>query len=66
MLDRTRFFNLVLIVVMAFGALGLTTQKAEAAASTLFFSEYIEGSSYNKALEICKGTGAGVDLTAGN
>ena len=66
MLDRTRFFNLVLIVGMAFGALGLTTQKAEAAASTLFFSEYIEGSSYNKALEIYNGTGADVDLTAEN
>jgi predicted extracellular nuclease len=63
---RTRLFNLVLIFVMAFGALGLTTQKAEAVASTLFFSEYIEGSSYNKALEIYNGTGAAVDLTAEN
>ena len=65
-MDRTRLFNLVLILVMAFGALGLTTQTAEAAVSVLFFSENIEGSSHNKALEICKGTGAGVDLTAGN
>ncbi len=29
----------------------------------LFFSEYIEGSSYNKALEIYNGTGVTVDLT---
>ncbi|MEZ4640995.1 MAG: hypothetical protein R2856_39570 [Caldilineaceae bacterium] len=29
-----------------------------AAASSLFFSEYIEGSSNNKALEIYNGTGA--------
>ena len=29
----------------------------------LFFSEYIEGSSYNKALEIFNGTGVTVDLT---
>jgi len=31
----------------------------------LFFSEYIEGSSNNKALEIYNGTGTAVDLTAG-
>jgi predicted extracellular nuclease len=31
----------------------------------LFFSEYIEGSSNNKALEIFNGTGAAVDLAAG-
>ena len=34
-----------------------------AQASDLFFSEYIEGSSNNKALEIFNGTGAEVDLT---
>ncbi|MBD2357324.1 ExeM/NucH family extracellular endonuclease [Tolypothrix sp. FACHB-123] len=32
----------------------------------LFFSEYIEGSSNNKALEIFNGTGAVIDLAAGN
>ncbi len=32
-------------------------------ASTLFFSEYIEGSSNNKCFEIFNGTGAPVDLT---
>ena len=31
----------------------------------LFFSEYIEGTSNNKALEIFNGTGSSVDLTAG-
>lgn len=31
--------------------------------SELFFSEYVEGSSNNKALEIFNGTGAAVDLT---
>ncbi len=30
----------------------------------LFFSEYVEGSSYNKALEIYNGTGSTVDLSA--
>ncbi len=33
--------------------------------SELFFSEYIEGSSYNKALEIVNLTGSSVNLTAG-
>jgi predicted extracellular nuclease len=33
-------------------------------AGGLFFSEYVEGSSYNKALEIYNGTGAAVDLGA--
>ncbi|MBD1864953.1 MULTISPECIES: ExeM/NucH family extracellular endonuclease [Trichocoleus] len=32
----------------------------------LLFSEYIEGSSNNKALEIFNGTGSAIDLTAGN
>jgi predicted extracellular nuclease len=38
---------------------------ALAAPSDLFFSEYIEGSSNNKALEIFNGTGAPVDLATG-
>ncbi|MCB0209615.1 MAG: lamin tail domain-containing protein [Anaerolineae bacterium] len=35
-----------------------------AAPTELFFSEYVEGSSNNKALEIYNGTGAEVDLSA--
>lgn len=38
---------------------------AQAATSELFFSEYIEGSSNNKALEIYNGTGALVNLATG-
>ena len=37
---------------------------ASAAPTELFFSEYIEGSSNNKALEIYNGTGAAIDLGA--
>lgn len=33
-------------------------------ATNLFFSEYVEGSSNNKAIEIFNGTGAAVDLSA--
>lgn len=36
---------------------------AQPYANTLFFSEYLEGSSNNKALEIFNGTGAPVDLS---
>jgi len=36
-----------------------------APAADLFLSEYVEGSSYNKALEIYNGTGAAVNLGAG-
>ena len=36
-----------------------------AAPSELFFSEYIEGSSLNKALEIFNGTGSAINLLAG-
>ncbi|HEX6128550.1 MAG TPA: ExeM/NucH family extracellular endonuclease, partial [Candidatus Limnocylindria bacterium] len=42
-----------------------TPASVLAATSELFFSEYIEGSSNNKALEIYNGTGAAVDLSGG-
>jgi len=41
----------------------LITGMLFAQTSDLFFSEYIEGSSYNKALEIFNGTGVDVDLS---
>lgn len=46
--------------------MALYVQPAEAAASELYISEYIEGSSFNKAIEIYNATGAGVDLAVGN
>jgi predicted extracellular nuclease len=47
-----------MIVALAAGA------GVSAAPTELFFSEYIEGSSFNKAVEIYNGTGAAVDLGA--
>ena len=35
---------------------------AQPYAQTIFISEYVEGSSYNKALEIFNGTGAPVKI----
>ncbi|HTE74301.1 MAG TPA: Ig-like domain-containing protein, partial [Actinomycetes bacterium] len=46
------------------GALIAGIAPATAAASELFFSEYVEGSSNNKALEIYNGTGGPIDLAA--
>jgi uncharacterized protein len=53
------FLTIALIVPLAF-SLG----SARAAPTELFFSEYIEGTSNNKALEIFNGTGAPIDLAA--
>lgn len=55
---------LVVIVLLATASAG-HAQPVAAAASELFFSEYVEGSSNNKALEIYNATGAPVDLAAG-
>ena len=58
-------FYLLMVLALLAGLLGFQpAQPAEAALPTdLFFSEYIEGGSYNKAIEIYNGTGADVDLT---
>ncbi|HEX6873546.1 MAG TPA: lamin tail domain-containing protein [Micromonosporaceae bacterium] len=50
---------------LALGMLGVATVAAASTPSDLFISEYIEGSSNNKAIEIFNGTGAAVDLTGG-
>ena len=52
------------VVAIAFSAL-VVTSGSSAAPTELFISEYIEGSSNNKALEIYNGTGAAVNLAAG-
>lgn len=39
------------------------THTVDLVAADLFFSEYIEGGSYNKALEIFNGTGTDIDLS---
>ena len=54
-----------ILVLAALMALVLVATPANAATSELFLSEYIEGSSFNKAVEIYNGTGSVVDLAAG-
>jgi len=49
--------------ILALMLMALPLQSVQAAPTELFFSEYIEGSSNNKALEIYNGTGAAINLT---
>lgn len=51
-------------LVLSLGAPAVPqTVKAETFATDLIISEYIEGSSFNKAIELYNGTGATVDLS---
>ena len=45
-------------------AVGLAAPVAAATPTDVFFSEYVEGSGFNKAIEIFNGTGAAIDLGA--
>ena len=62
--NTLRVLSLLVLAALVMG--GIPYQRAQAAPTELFFSEYIEGSSNNKALEIYNGTGSTVDLAAGN
>lgn len=63
---KPRILNLVLIFVFVVSTLGITSKDVTAQVSDLFFSEYIEGGSNNKALEIYNSTGIAIDLAAGD
>ena len=56
-------FRLVLACVCA-GVVVVGGGTATGAPTELFFSEYVEGTSFNKAVEVYNGTGAAVDLGA--
>ncbi len=65
MRKKSRFTLVMMAVLLMFGMVGIQPAKPvqAALASDLFFSEYIEGTSFNKAIEIFNGTGAPVDLS---
>ncbi|MEA3391954.1 MAG: endonuclease, partial [Candidatus Marinimicrobia bacterium] len=44
-------------------SVSVTTSSSASGDETIFFSEYIEGSSYNKALEIYNGIGTDIELS---
>lgn len=55
------------MIILAAALLGMgmaSAQEQEVTYSDLIISEYVEGSSFNKAIEIYNGTGADVDLSA--
>jgi len=58
-------FALALLLLAMMILLSPASIVTAAAPTDLFISEYIEGSSNNKALEIYNGTGAAVNLTTG-
>jgi len=55
--------SLVMLALQPVLGLAILPAKTLASSGDLFFSEYIEGSSDNKALEIYNGTGAAVNLS---
>ncbi len=57
--------SLAAVLAMVLAMLPFLPARAQAATAELFFSEYVEGASLNKALEIYNGTGSAVDLDAG-
>ena len=61
--ERSRV-RMLLAAVSLLLALDPSSVRVNADAADLFISEYIEGSSNNKAIEIYNGTGAAVDLLA--
>jgi len=60
----TRVFSVLITLALCLSWLPASAVFA-ATPTELFFSEYIEGTSNNKALEIYNGTGAAINLTAG-
>ncbi|WP_188455980.1 5'-nucleotidase C-terminal domain-containing protein [Virgibacillus oceani] len=56
-------FLIFTLVFMNYSMILVNAESNEVAARDLFISEYVEGSSYNKAIEIYNGTGDLVDLS---
>ncbi|MDO3702727.1 lamin tail domain-containing protein [Micromonospora sp. C28SCA-DRY-2] len=65
MRPRRTFAALATAAAVTATAVGVAPTAASAAPTDLFISEYVEGSSNNKAIELYNGTGAAIDLAAG-
>lgn len=61
----SRLFSISVCLVMVLMLIQMAPIAQAAVPTEPFFSEYIEGSGYNKALEIYNGTGATIDLLSG-
>ncbi|MDZ5444646.1 lamin tail domain-containing protein [Micromonospora sp. 4G57] len=64
MRPRRTIAALATTAAVSITAIGVAPPAASAAPTDLFISEYVEGLSNNKAIELYNGTGAPVDLTA--
>src|ERR687891_743043 len=64
-LRRTVAAAVTALLAAPVAAVGLGQPAGAATPVDLFFSEYVEGSGFNKAVEIFNGTGAAVDLGTG-
>src|SRR5687768_13858848 len=60
-----KFSAVLTAMAVTAGVAAVGSPAATAAPTELLFSEYVEGSGFNKAVEIFNGTGAPIDLTAG-
>ncbi|MFU8875537.1 lamin tail domain-containing protein [Micromonospora sp. SL4-19] len=64
-MPRRTFAAFAITAAVSVAAVGVAPPAASAAPTDLFISEYVEGLSNNKAIELYNGTGAPVDLAAG-
>jgi predicted extracellular nuclease len=63
--SRRRALGALALLSATLGGLAVAPTPSSAVATDLLISEYVEGSSFNKAIEIENKTGAAVDLAAG-
>ncbi|HEX7131729.1 MAG TPA: DUF4214 domain-containing protein, partial [Iamia sp.] len=63
--SRRRAFGALALLLAILGGIAVAPTPSSGVATDLLISEYVEGSSFNKALEIENKTGAAVDLAAG-
>ncbi|GAB3046403.1 5'-nucleotidase C-terminal domain-containing protein [Virgibacillus ainsalahensis] len=63
MLNVLLVFTLVFMNFSTVFSVAVSAESKDVVAKDLFISEYIEGSSFNKAIEIYNGTGDSVDLS---
>ena len=66
MLRKRLWLRLLALTALFSFPFFINSSPARAVATSLFISEYIEGSSNNKAIEIYNGTGTAVDLSTNN
>ena len=64
-MNKSLFKVFSLITILALMLMAVPVKSVKAAPTELFFTEYIEGTSNNKALEIYNGTGSAINLSTG-